>query len=61
VWKWVYTEKRRIRYGSLEQQVEAVNEGKIVVIDVEAVDFEVDETVMDTTDKLFDSQPSTQP
>jgi hypothetical protein len=45
----------------IQQQVEASNEGKIVAIDIETGDFEVDETVMGATDRLFDRQPDAQP
>ncbi len=47
--------------SSIRQQVEAGNEGKIVAIDIETGDFEVDATVMGATDRLFDRQPDAQP
>jgi hypothetical protein len=47
--------------SNIQQQVEAENEGKIVAIDVETGDFEVDETVMGATDRLFERQPDAQP
>jgi hypothetical protein len=45
----------------IRQQVEAGNEGKIVAIDIETGEFEVDETVMGATDRLFERQPNAQP
>jgi peptide subunit release factor RF-3 len=47
--------------SSIQQQVAAGNEGKIVAIDIETGDFEVDETVMGATDRLFERQPDAQP
>jgi hypothetical protein len=47
--------------SSIRQQVETGNEGKIVAIDIETGDFEVDETVMAATDQLFERQPDAQP
>jgi hypothetical protein len=47
--------------AGIRQQVEAGNEGKIVAIDIETGDFEVDETVMGATDRLFERQPDAQP
>jgi hypothetical protein len=47
--------------SGIRQQVEAGNEGKIVAIDIETGDFEVDETVMAATDRLFERQPDAQP
>jgi hypothetical protein len=47
--------------SSIRQQVEAGNEGKIVAIDIETGEFEVDETVMGATDRLFECQPDAQP
>jgi hypothetical protein len=47
--------------SSIRQQVEADNEGKIVAIDIETGDFEVNETVMKATDQLFERQPNAQP
>ncbi|WP_299488506.1 hypothetical protein [Acaryochloris sp. IP29b_bin.137] len=43
------------------QQVEAENEGKIVAIDIETGEFEVNETLMGATDRLFERQPDAQP
>jgi peptide subunit release factor RF-3 len=47
--------------SGIREQVEAGNDGKIVAIDIETGDFEVDETVMDSTDRLFERQPDAQP
>jgi outer membrane protein assembly factor BamB len=47
--------------SSIRQQVEAGNDGKIVAIDIETGDFEIDETVMAATDRLFERQPDVQP
>jgi hypothetical protein len=47
--------------AGIQQQVETGNEGKIVAIDIETGDFEVDETVMAATDRLFERQPDAQP
>jgi hypothetical protein len=47
--------------AGIQQQVEAGNEGKIVAIDIETGDFEVDETVMGATDRLFERHPDAQP
>ena len=47
--------------SSIQQQVEAGNDSKIVAIDIESGDFEVDETVMGATDRLFERQPDAQP
>jgi hypothetical protein len=47
--------------SGIRQQVEAGNEGKIVAIDIETGEFEVDETVMGATDRLFERIPDAQP
>ncbi len=47
--------------SSIREQVEAGNDGKIVAIDIETGDFEVDETVMAATDRLFERHPDAQP
>jgi hypothetical protein len=47
--------------SSIREQVEAGNEGKIVAIDIETGDFEVDETVVAATDRLFKRNPDAQP
>lgn len=47
--------------AGIRQQVEAGNDGKIVAIDIETGEFEVDETLMDATERLFERQPQAQP
>jgi hypothetical protein len=47
--------------AGIRQQVEVGNEGKIVAIDIETGDFEIDETVIGATDRLFERQPDAQP
>ncbi len=47
--------------SGIREQVETGNQGKIVAIDIETGDFEVDETVMGATDRLFERQPDAQP
>jgi hypothetical protein len=47
--------------SSIQQQVEAGNEGKIVAIDIETGSFEIDETVIAATDRLFERNPDAQP
>jgi hypothetical protein len=47
--------------ASIRQQVEAGNEGKIVAIDIETGDFEVDENVVPATNRLFERHPDAQP
>ncbi len=47
--------------SGIQQQVESGNKGKIVAIDIETGEFEVSETVMAATDRLFDRQPDAQP
>jgi hypothetical protein len=47
--------------SSVQQQVEAGNDGKIVAIDIETGEFEVDETVIAATDRLFERNPDAQP
>lgn len=47
--------------SGIRQQVEAGNDGKIVAIDIETGEFEVDETVMGSTDRLFKRLPDAQP
>jgi len=50
------------RYESgIRQQVEAGNLGKIVAIDIETGDFEVGETIITATDRLFERCPEAQP
>jgi hypothetical protein len=47
--------------AGIRQQVEAGNEGKIVAIDIETGDFEVDENVVPSTNRLFARHPDAQP
>jgi hypothetical protein len=47
--------------SDIRQQIEAGNEGKIVAIDIETGDFEVDETVVGATERLFERHPDAQP
>jgi hypothetical protein len=47
--------------SGIRQQVEAGNEGKIAAIDIETGEFEVGETLMAATDRLFERQPDAQP
>jgi hypothetical protein len=47
--------------AGIRQQVEAGNEGKIVAIDIETGDFEVGETVVAATDRLFERHADAQP
>jgi peptide subunit release factor RF-3 len=47
--------------SGIRQQVEAGNEGKIVAIDIETGAFEVGETVMAATNRLFERYPDAQP
>ncbi len=45
----------------IRQQVEAGSQGKIVAIDIETGEFEVGETVIAATDRLFARYPNAQP
>jgi hypothetical protein len=47
--------------SGIRQQIEAGNEDKIVAIDIETGDFEVDETVVGATERLFERHPDAQP
>lgn len=47
--------------SGIRQQVEAGNEGRIVAIDIETGDFEVAETVISATDRLYERHPDAQP
>jgi hypothetical protein len=47
--------------AGIRQQVEAANPGKILAIDVETGNFEIDETVIAATDRLFERNPEAQP
>ncbi len=62
-----YTKEEIARRGEelyesgIRQQVEAGNEGKIVAIDIETGDFEVDAMVVAATARLFERHPDAQP
>jgi len=62
-----YSKEELARHGqelyesSIRQQVESGNTGKIVAIDIETGAFEVDETVIAATDRLFKHNPDAQP
>jgi hypothetical protein len=45
----------------IRPQVEANNHGKIVAIDIETGDFEVDNSPMLAVDKLYERKPNAQP
>ena len=45
----------------IRPQVEADNHGKIVAIDIETGDFEVDNSPMLAVDKLYERKPNAQP
>jgi peptide subunit release factor RF-3 len=47
--------------SGIREQVETGNDGKIVAIDIETGEFEVGDTVMAATDRLFERQPDAQP
>jgi hypothetical protein len=47
--------------SGIQQQVEAGNEGKIVAIDIETGDFEVNENLVTATNRLFERHPDAQP
>ncbi|QYO62142.1 hypothetical protein [Leptolyngbya sp. 7M] len=47
--------------SGIRQQVEAGNEGKIVAIDIETGEFEVDKNVVPATNRLFGRHPGAQP
>ncbi|MGI0486254.1 hypothetical protein ACN4EK_12510 [Pantanalinema rosaneae CENA516] len=47
--------------SGIRQQVETGNQGKIVAIDIETGEFEVDETLMGATERLYERQPDAQP
>ena len=47
--------------SGIQRQVEAGNNNKIVAIDIETGDFEVDETVVGATERLFKRHPDAQP
>ncbi|MGA1408617.1 MAG: hypothetical protein ACO37W_02620 [Prochlorotrichaceae cyanobacterium] len=52
---------QKLYESGIRQQVEAGNEGKIVAIDIETGNFEVAETVMAATNRLFERHPEAQP
>ncbi|MGA0200924.1 MAG: hypothetical protein ACO3NK_17740, partial [Prochlorotrichaceae cyanobacterium] len=52
---------QKLYESGIRQQVEAGNEGKIVAIDIETGDFEVDQTLMGATEHLFERHPDAQP
>jgi hypothetical protein len=52
---------RELYESGIRQQVEAENEGKIVAIDIETGNFEVNETVVAATNLLFERNPDAQP
>ncbi|MDX2239639.1 MAG: hypothetical protein NW224_03040 [Leptolyngbyaceae cyanobacterium bins.302] len=47
--------------AGIRQQVEVGNASKIVAIDIETGDFEVGETVIAATNRLFERHPDAQP
>ena len=47
--------------SDIRQRVEFGNEGKIVAIDIETGEFEVDENVVPATNRLFERYPDAQP
>ncbi|MGG6266201.1 hypothetical protein ACQ4M3_05095 [Leptolyngbya sp. AN03gr2] len=47
--------------SGIRQQVEAGNEGKIVAIDIETGNFEVDENIVPAANRLFERNPDAQP
>jgi hypothetical protein len=47
--------------SGIQQQVEMGNDSKIVAIDIETGDFEVDENIVPATNRLFERHPDAQP
>ncbi len=47
--------------SGVRHQVEAGNESKIVAIDIETGDFEVDDDIVPATNRLFERNPNAQP
>ena len=47
--------------SGIRQRVEAENKGKIIAIDIETGEFEIGETVIAATDRLFARCPDAQP
>jgi hypothetical protein len=62
-----YSKEELVRRGQalyetgIRQQVEAGNNGKIVAIDIETGAFEVDDSVLPATQRLFGRYPEAQP
>jgi len=52
---------QKLYESGIRQQVEEENEGKIVAIDIETGEFEVDENVVPATNRLFERHPNAQP
>jgi hypothetical protein len=52
---------QKLYEAGIRQQVEAGNQGKIVAIDIESGDFEVDDNVVPATNRLFERYPNAQP
>jgi hypothetical protein len=50
-----YSKEEIARRG--QELYEAGNEGKVVAIDIKTGDFDVDETVIGATDRLFERHP----
>lgn len=47
--------------SGIRQQIASGNEGKIVAIDIETGAFEIGDTVIAATDRLFERNPDAQP
>ena len=45
----------------IRSQIEEGNDGKIVAIDIETGSFELSDTIVNATDRLFDRIPDAQP
>jgi hypothetical protein len=52
---------QKLYEAGIRRQVEAGNEGKIVAIDIETGEFEVDEDFVPATNRLFERHPNAQP
>jgi peptide subunit release factor RF-3 len=50
-----------IYQSQVRQQIEEGNDGKIVAIDIETGAFEVADTTIEATDRLFELVPNAQP
>ncbi|MBE9077067.1 hypothetical protein IQ241_07115 [Romeria aff. gracilis LEGE 07310] len=57
----MYRRGQDLYESGIRAQVEAGNEGRIVAIDIETGAFEVDNTVIPATDRLFERYPEAQP